>query len=604
MASMESATFCPKLLRDTVSALSFEKALAVLAEVTSATAMLFDAAGEVVLGPVTGNALAARLADSDRGRALLVAAHRLAISEDSPTEDVDDPPPLTESMDHFALPLTIGDRRAGTLTLGDRPRRALPPDAIERLARMAELPPAALASAAATLRPWSATEAFAARNLTGLLGELFAELCARDTDLQLRIEELSAVYNIAGLVAGSLDLNDALGKVAGLICTVMRVKACSIRLLDEQTGGLAIKAVHNLSPEYLGKGPVTVDDNPIDTAALRGEIVRIADAPTDPRTRYPQQARQEGIVSGLVCGMVYRGKAVGVLRVYTGIPHAFTPFEESLLQAVASQMAAAILTSRLFAEALEAERYSRQLAYAGEVQRRMIPDRAPSYEALDIGAVYRPTFEVGGDFYDFIPLPGNNLGLAIADVSGKGVPASLQMASLRAALRVNAYHMYDIDRILAEVNRHLCRDTVVGEFATAFYGVLNPGTGRLTYCNAGHPPPMLLRRGEIHELLTGGTVLGMDPEATFERGIMDLRPGDVLLLYTDGAVEALNFADEQFGNTRLVDSLRRHCELSAQHVAQNLLWDIRRFRGLADRTDDLTMVVVKTEKPPSALRQR
>ncbi len=593
MASMESATICPSFLRETISALSFGKALTVLAEATSATVVLFDAVGDVVVGPITGNVLAARLAQSEQGRSLLVAAHRSAIHDQAIAAPSVDAAALIESMDHFALPLTIGDRRAGTLTLGDRPRHLLSPAVVERLAHAAGLPPTALASAASQLRPWSAGEAFAARNLTSLLGELFTELCARDKDLQHRIEELSAVYNIGGLVAGSLDLNDALGKVAALICTVMRVKACSIRLLDEQTGGLAIKAVHNLSPEYLGKGPVTVDDNPIDASALRGEIVRISDAPNDPRTRYPQQARKEGIVSGLVCGMVYRGEAVGVLRVYTGEAHVFTPFEESLLQAVASQVAAAILTSRLFAEALEAERYARQLAYAGEVQRRMIPERAPSYEGLDIGAIYRPTFEVGGDFYDFISLPGNNLGLAIADVSGKGVPASLQMASLRAALRVNAYHMYDIDRILSEVNRHLCRDTLVGEFATAFYGVLNPGTGRLTYCNAGHHPPMLLRGGEIQELLTGGTVLGMDPDAAFDRGIVDLRAGDVLLLYTDGAVEALNFADEQFGNARLTESLRRHSEHNAQLIAQNLLWDIRRFRGLADRTDDLTMVVVK-----------
>ena len=325
--------------------------------------------------------------------------------------------------------------------------------------------------------------------------------------------------------------------------------------------------------------------------------MRITDAPTDPRTSYPQQARKEGIVSGLVCGMIYRGKPVGVLRVYTGEPHVFSASEESLLQAVASQAAAAIVNARLFAEALEAERYERQLAYAGEVQRRMIPSAPPCCERIEIGAVYRPTFQVGGDFYDFIVLPKENLGIAIADVSGKGVPASLQMASVRSALRVNAYHTYDIDRVLTEVNQLLCRDTTVGEIATVFYGVIAPGVGRLTYCNAGHDPPMLLRKNEVQYLEAGGMVLGVDPDATFDRGIIHLEPGDVLLLYTDGAVEAMNFADEPFGRKRLTDSFRRYADQPAQRATENILWDIRRFRGLADRMDDLTLVVLKINGP-------
>jgi sigma-B regulation protein RsbU (phosphoserine phosphatase) len=290
--------------------------------------------------------------------------------------------------------------------------------------------------------------------------------------------------------------------------------------------------------------------------------------------------------------MIYRGKPVGAIRVYTGEPHVFSPFEESLLQAVSSQAAAAIVNAQLFSQKLAAERYAHQLAYAGEVQRRMIPSTPPSTNRIEIGAVYRPTFEVGGDFYDFIALPKKNLGIAIADVSGKGVPASLQMASLRAALRVNAYHMYDIDRIMVEVNRHMCRDAGQGEFSTLFYGVISP-TLRLTYCNAGHNPPMLLRGGTIQSLETGGTVLGVDPSAVFDRGLMDLEAGDVLLLYTDGAVEALNFSDQPFGTQRLAESLRQYADQSAQRIAQNILWDIRRFRGLADRTDDLTMVIMK-----------
>lgn len=589
---MDQATLCPTMLRDMLSSRSFPHALEVLAEATGTTAILFSTKGDVLVGPMTGGAWGREVLKYDGGRALLIETHQSALT----IPDLKAASPLAlalaEAMDHFAVPLTVGGQQAGTLTLGDRPRRGLPETLVLQVADALKADRAALLAAAERLEPWTPDEAAGAKNLAALLSRVFSELCAQERSLQLRIEELSVVYNITGLMASTMDLPQILNKIARLVTDVMKVKACSIRLLDEQTGSLTIKAICNLSEAYLTKGPVTVDRSPIDAAALAGQIVYVPDLPNDPRTLYPQEARQEGIVSALVCGMIYRGKPVGAIRVYTGEPHPFTPFEDSLLQAVSSQAAAAIVNAQLIGQKLAAERFTRQLEYAGEVQRRMIPSAPPSTDRVEIGAIYRPTFEVGGDFYDFIALPKKNLGIAIADVSGKGVPASLQMASLRAALRVNAYHTYDIDRIIGLVNRHMCRDTGRGEFATMFYGVISPSL-RLTYCNAGHNPPMLLRNGQIQHLDTGGLVLGVDPGAVFERGWIDLKGGDILVLYTDGTVEAMNFNDEQFGRQRLIDSLRQNAEQSAQRIAQNILWDIRRFRGLADRTDDLTMVVIK-----------
>jgi sigma-B regulation protein RsbU (phosphoserine phosphatase) len=167
------------------------------------------------------------------------------------------------------------------------------------------------------------------------------------------------------------------------------------------------------------------------------------------------------------------------------------------------------------------------------------------------------------------------------------------MASLRSALRVYAKFTYDIDHIMAMLNKHVCAETKIGEFTTLFYGVLSPDGRRLTYCNAGHEPPMLLRNGQIQPLGTGGMVLGIDETARFERELVSLQPGDVVLLYTDGAAEALNFSDEQYGRPRLGESLIRYADQPAQLIAQNILWDIRRFRGLADRIDDVTLVVLK-----------
>lgn len=567
-----------------------QRALQVLADTTGATAVLFDSGGEVVAGPFAGNAFAALLLTTPPGREAVLDGHRALGAPLSPAAI-----PLLDgdTFERIATAITTTGQCAGLVTLGDRPRAGLSAARIAAIARGAGVKPDQLEAAAKDLRVWTPEQVEIARSLSALLSDLFAELCDRQNDLRLRIEELTAVYNISGLLSDTTDLQDLLNKTARIVCEVMKGRACSIRMLDEASGALTIKAVHNLSMKYLTKGPVLLDQNPIDQSAMRGEIVRVLDAPNDPRTQYPEEAREEGIVSGLVCGLIYRGKAVGVVRVYTGELHEFSPFEEALLRGVAAQAAAAIVNARLLADRLETERYQRQMAYAGQVQRRMIPANPPSLPHVDIGAVYRPTFNVGGDFYDFISLPKGNLGIGIADVSGKGVPASLLMASIRTALRVYANFMYDIDRIMAEVNQHVCRETTVREFATMFYGVLTPDGRRFTYCNAGHDPPLLLRDGKIIYLGTGGMVVGVDPETVFEREVLSLRAGDVLLLYTDGVVEALNFADERFGRERLAQSLLRHAKEPAQLVAQNILWDTRRFRGLADRTDDVSLVAVK-----------
>ena len=154
---------------------------------------------------------------------------------------------------------------------------------------------------------------------------------------------------------------------------------------------------------------------------------------TDPRVQYPQQSMREGIVSMLSVGLRYKGKSIGVLRVYTDEERTFSPLKIDLLKAVGAQAAAAIENARLVSEARDAEALEKQVAMAAEVQQRMIPHHPPEVAGLDMASVYVPCFALGGDFFDFITLPDNNIGLAIADVSGKGLPASLIMATVRAS---------------------------------------------------------------------------------------------------------------------------------------------------------------------------
>ncbi len=375
----------------------------------------------------------------------------------------------------------------------------------------------------------------------------------------------------------------------------MRVKSCSLRLFNEDTGELVIKAVYNLSPEYLSKGAVRVTENPVDAQALSGQTVYMEDVPNDPRVRYPEEARREGFRSGLVTGMFYRGRPIGVLRVYTGERHRFSAFEAGLLRAMAAQAASAIETARLYQEELQADRVRKQIAMAGDVQRRMIPSEPPHHPALTFGTIYQPSLSVGGDFYDFIALPHGQTGIAIADVVGKGIPAALMMASVRSVLRATAQSGRGLARVIETVNRHMARDTLASEFATLFYCVISRDGRRLTYCNAGHNPPLLLRDGTITELTAGGLVIGINRDERYGQSRVGLQRSDVVLLYTDGITEAANFEGKSFGVNRLTESFRKYGHLEAQQVVKNILWDVRRFVGLAEQGDDQTMVAIKVK---------
>ncbi len=432
-----------------------------------------------------------------------------------------------------------------------------------------------------------------ALELVDLVADILATLCRQRLGIRRRVSELTAVYDLGGLFAGNEDLGSILNIAAKRICDVMNVKAASIRLLDTATGELVLSGVYNLSTDYLSKGRIMLDDNPIDKTAFCGEVVYIEDARTDERVKFREHSRREGLVSGLACPMTYRGSTVGILRIYTAAVQRFSSFEVDLLRSVASQACGAIVHSRLFNEAREAEQQARQLKYAGQVQRRMIPAEPPKHDRISFGQVYMPTLQVGGDFFDFLSLPEGNVGLAIADVVGKGVPGSLMMASVRSALRAHARSIFNIDEIISQVNQHLCRDTLMSEFATLIYGVFSPRGSRFTYSNAGHNPPLLLRGNQFTALSTGGMVIGVLPDASFDRDVLELESGDILVFYTDGVTETLDYHDDLYGIDRFKQSILRHREETANTMANQLLWDVRRFAGLSQQTDDITLVVAK-----------
>jgi serine phosphatase RsbU (regulator of sigma subunit) len=237
---------------------------------------------------------------------------------------------------------------------------------------------------------------------------------------------------------------------------------------------------------------------------------------------------------------------------------------------------------------------SEELNMARKIQLDLLPDSPPNLEGYDIEIFYRPASEVGGDYYDFFNLPDRNLGLAVADVAGKGIPAALTMAGLKGNLVAYVQSIYSISEIIQKVNE----SSVLGEgdpiMTGLFYGVLDLDSGKLTYVNAGHNPPLLVKReGESQWLEKGGLIMGLSTQAEYEHGTVELESGDVLILYTDGLTEAMDSSDLEFGTERLRDVVMENRDLSAHQISGGILDAVNSYSKGSPQGDDQTLVVLK-----------
>lgn len=287
--------------------------------------------------------------------------------------------------------------------------------------------------------------------------------------------------------------------------------------------------------------------------------------------------------------------------------------DRALLLAVGSQAASALAYAGSVREEAERLFLVEDMAHAQKVQERILPQSCPSAVGLRTAARFRPARGVGGDTYDFIPLPDGHLGVALGDVAGKGMAAALLMASLQAMLRVHAdAHRSEVEHLASDVNRQLCTVTDPNRFASLFYGVYDPLGKTFTYVNAGHHPGLLLRSSrrrtvgaqaavvpscseapEIVPLRSTGMVMGILPDAVFGRVTLRFEPGDLLVLYTDGLLDALDAEGKRFGEENLERAVLRHHRLNPEAFCEAVLAEVAAFTGDVPAVDDLTLVVLR-----------
>jgi phosphoserine phosphatase RsbU/P len=274
----------------------------------------------------------------------------------------------------------------------------------------------------------------------------------------------------------------------------------------------------------------------------------------------------------------------------------YTRQDRELLLAVAEQMSIALDYSTMIERVAEQQKLEREIQIAQTVQEKLFPQDRPVLRTLRCAGTCRTARGVGGDYYDFLPLGPDSLGIAVADIAGKGLSAALLMASLQALVRSHApSHAGDLGALADEINRHLCESTDDARFATLFFGAYDDATRRLRYVNAGHNPPIIVSASDtgapLRRLLPTDTILGCFPERRWREEAVDLVPGDLLVVFSDGIVEATNAEDEQFGDGRLVELVRRNAGLDEESLSAVIMDEVGAFLAGVPPQDDMTLIV-------------
>lgn len=401
-------------------------------------------------------------------------------------------------------------------------------------------------------------------------------------------------------ISRTLDLEAVLDDLLHVLRSAVAYDAAGVFVLNRAVP-LLQRADSNV---IAGMVQVGFDDAPPDDPMLRsgrgivghvvrtGEVVSAPDVRRDPRYVAGRAATR----SELAVPIVSEAGTIGCLNVESDRPSFFTAADAELVQFFASAAALSIAKALLHRQVLEKQRLEDQLKVAHEVQSGLLPGAPPDLPGYDVAAVNLPTQAIGGDYYDYVPLDGGRLGLVVADVSGKGVPAALIMATFRAALRTEMRRRPRLTAVASQLNGAVLEFRDAARFVTAVCAVLEAASGRVTYVNCGHNPPLLLRRdGSRETLRRGGAALGLFAGERFRSGTAALDPGDCLVLYTDGVVEPADARDEEFGAGRLEEVARATSDRPASETVRSVLDATRSFSGRDRYDDDFTLVVVKRD---------
>ncbi len=415
-----------------------------------------------------------------------------------------------------------------------------------------------------------------------------------------RIHELSALLDFSNQLLSHLDLNDLMKYLTKAVCDLLQADACAVVLPMGNENVLAFQAASG----WYFDPVVHRRQIPADISSSAGLVMHtqhpllVEDLATnDPTPWNTDWMTAEGFRGHAVVPLIVEGRSIGTLVIDNRQPRIFNENELQFLRLMANQAALAIEKSRLHHEEIERLKMEEELAVAHKIQLSLLPETLPTLPGWEFSAVYRPARAVSGDFYDCFELPGRakRLGIIIADVSGKGVPAALFMSLSRSIIRTKALTGCRPSTALSRANVLITRDSRSNLYLTACYALLDVVTGRLVYVRAGHNFPLWWHAptSELRLLNAKGIILGAFESVKLEERTIDLTHGDIVVFYTDGVTEAINANEELFGEERLYDLVRENSQASAPQLAELIAKAVDEFVGDTLQSDDCTLFLLK-----------
>src|SRR5688500_8271893 len=391
----------------------------------------------------------------------------------------------------------------------------------------------------------------------------------------------------------SAPLAEALRQVARLVFGAVPAERCLILLHEGADKELRVR-VAELRDRQGEVGEVRVSRTIIEEVVNQGRSVLTSDAQHDPRFKSSTVTFQ-GIRSVLAVPLGVGASLFGMI--YADSPLTEARFSEDhlkVLTTLGSVAAIRVANARLLEERLEQESYARELQLAREIQQRFQPTSPPLVPGFELQGISFPSYEIGGDYYDFIFCADGRLVVALGDVSGKGTSAALLMSSLHAAVHAQVTSCRPLTETIGAVNRYLADNTPANRFVTLFYAEVDPLTGSLAFINAGHNPPLIAHaEGTLEQLAAGGLPLGIMPDAVFREGRTQLHKGDVLVAYSDGVTETQNPKGEEFGTARLEEVIAQNLDRSAAGIRDKIEAALSAFAQGTPAVDDITLLIVK-----------
>jgi sigma-B regulation protein RsbU (phosphoserine phosphatase) len=412
-------------------------------------------------------------------------------------------------------------------------------------------------------------------------------------------DKLRLLLDITKKISRSLNVEEVLALVMDTLDSLLPYDAAGIYIIRRdphisdggtQTLFFHAEAVRGYDIDELMELRLRAGEGIIGHVAATGETVIVPDVNKD--SRYVN-ARLE-TRSEMVAPIFSNDEVIGVFDLESDQVDAYNEDDMQFLQLLASQVAIIVEKAMLHDQVVEKKRLEAQLEVARQVQLSLLPPRDPVLQGFDISAYNFSTEEVSGDYYDFVRVYDDFLGIVIADVSGKGIPASLLMAFLRASLRAAIHIGYAPNVAMAKANYLLWETIEPHQYVTAFYGMLDTTNRTLAFVNAGHNPPMTLdAEGEVRFIERGGLPLGMFRETRYYEYYLPIESGQTLLLYTDGATEANSPSGEEYGRERLAAAVRTARNRTAREMIDYIYNEVFEWSGGRGAGDDVTFIVIK-----------